>query len=265
MFLKRLHLVFVSATFLIPALFTAQQAPPVHVTIVVIDASGAIVANAQVQVVPLAAPDPKMKTNDRGELAVDLNPGGYELSVNSPGFKQFSKRIDVSAAKPQQTLPITLQIANIGGMVVYGDGLQLWSTSSPDPVTLTIADLKALPHLAVTIRNSHTNADETYAGVRLADLFTRAKLGALLGDALRGKALSGYIIATGVDGYQALFALAEIDPSFHPGEVLVADAMNGHPLDSHNGPFKLVATEDKRPARSVRNLVTLKLKLATDN
>ena len=79
---------------------------------------------------------------------------------------------------------------------------------------------------------------------------------------MRGKALSGYIVATGSDGYRAVLALAEIDPSFHPGEVLVADAMNGKPLDAHSGPFKLVVTEDKRPARSVRNLVSLELKMA---
>jgi hypothetical protein len=51
-------------------------------------------------------------------------------------------------------------------------------------------------------------------------------------------------------GYRAVFALAESDPSFHAGEV-VADAMDGKPLDTGSGPFKLVITEDKRPARSV--------------
>jgi hypothetical protein len=38
--------------------------------------------------------------------------------------------------------------------------------------------------------------------------------------------------------------------------------MNGKPLDAHSEPFKLVVTEDKRPARSVRNLVSLELKTA---
>ena len=56
---------------------------------------------------------------------------------------------------------------------------------------------------------------------------------------------------TGADGYQVVLALAEIDPTFHLGEVLVADTMNGKPLDEHCGPFKLLVTEDKRPARSV--------------
>jgi hypothetical protein len=36
--------------------------------------------------------------------------------------------------------------------------------------------------------------------------------------------------------------------------------MDGKPLDAHSGPFKLVVSEDKRPARSVRNLVSIELK-----
>ena len=128
------------------------------------------------------------------------------------------------------------------------------------PVVLSSADVKAAPHITVTIHNSHTNADETYSGVRLSDLLTR--LGSPLGSELRGKALANYIVAAGSDGYKAVLALGEVDPSFHPGEVLVADTMDGKPLDAHSGPFKLVVTEDKRPARSVRNLVSIEWKEA---
>jgi len=132
--------------------------------------------------------------------------------------------------------------------------------SDHKPVVLSAADLKAIPHVSVTIHNPHTNADETYSGARLSDLL--ARLGAPLGSELHGKALADYIVATGSDGYKAVLALGEVDPSFHPGEVLVADTMGGNPLDAHSGPFKLVVTEDKRPARSVRNLVSIELKEA---
>jgi hypothetical protein len=125
---------------------------------------------------------------------------------------------------------------------------------------LSALDLKGMPHITVTIHNSHTNADETYSGVRLADILT--KFNAPLGRELRGQALANYVVATGSDGYKAVLALGETDPSFHPGEVLVADTMNGNPFDAHNGPLKLVVTEDKRPARSVRNLVSIELRSA---
>ena len=123
---------------------------------------------------------------------------------------------------------------------------------------LSASELKAIPHISLAIHNSHTNADETYSGVRLSDLL--ARLGAPLGSELRGRALANYIVATGSDGYKAVLALGEVDSSFHPGEVLVADTMDGKPLDAHSGPFKLVVSEDKRPARSVRNLISIELR-----
>ena len=125
---------------------------------------------------------------------------------------------------------------------------------------MSATDFKSLPHITVTFHNSHTSADESYSGVRLADLL--AKLGAPLGDALRGKALANYVVAAGSDGYKSVLALGEIDPNFHPGEVIVADAIDGKPLDLHSGSFKLVVTEDKRPARSVRNLISIDLRSA---
>lgn len=146
-----------------------------------------------------------------------------------------------------------------GPVALAANTLQLIAPTHP-PVTLAPTDLRSFPRITVSVHNSHTNADEVYAGVRLSDLLT--KMGAPLGSELRGKALSGYVIAAGSDGYRAVFALAEIDPGFHPGEIIVADQMNGKALDSHFGPFKVVATEDKRPARGVRNLVSLELRMA---
>jgi DMSO/TMAO reductase YedYZ molybdopterin-dependent catalytic subunit len=117
-----------------------------------------------------------------------------------------------------------------------------------------------MSHKTITIHNPHTNADETYSGVPLIELLKQ--VGAPVGHDLHGKALAGYVVATGSDGYRAILALAEAEPDFHPGDVLVADTMDGKPLDAKSGPFKLVVTEDKRPARSVHNLVSVELKTA---
>jgi len=126
--------------------------------------------------------------------------------------------------------------------------------------SLSAADLKALPHHTVTVHNPHANAGETYSGVPVIDLL--AKEGVPHGHDLRGKALAQYIVGIGSDGYKAVIALGEADPDFHPGEVLVADQMDGKPLDAKTGPFRLVVTEDKRPARSVHNLVSIEVKSA---
>lgn len=80
-------------------------------------------------------------------------------------------------------------------------------------------------------------------------------------DPLCAAAFSGEALAilwqSGSDGYQTVVALGEVDPEFHPGEVLVADAMEGKPLDPHSGPLKLVVTQEKHPARSVRKRTTI--------
>ncbi len=133
-------------------------------------------------------------------------------------------------------------------------------TVNGQATTLTVADLKALPQRTVTFHNVHTKADETYTGVPLTDLL--AKYGAPTGDKLRGKAMSDYIVATGSDGYKAVLSLAETDPSFHSGDVIVADTMDGKPIGDKDGPLRLVVTEDKRPARSVHNLVSIELRTA---
>jgi len=125
---------------------------------------------------------------------------------------------------------------------------------------ITSKDFAALPHKTVTTHNGHTNTDETYSGVPLTDLL--AKYGAPTGMQLHGKPLSDYLVATGSDGYKAVLSLAETDPSFHTGDGIIADSMAGKPLDAANGPFKLVVTEDKRPARCVHNLVSIELRTA---
>ncbi|HEY6768381.1 MAG TPA: carboxypeptidase regulatory-like domain-containing protein [Candidatus Sulfotelmatobacter sp.] len=243
-------------------LILAQDLTPVN--IVVTDPGTAPISGARIRLVP--SPDAaanEMQTDSKGYLRLGLKPGGYALFVRIPGFKTYTGHFDVRGNQQGQTVSVVLQLADVSGPVevtTTGEtgGLLLLAYPYHDPERMAASGLKAMPHISVTIHNPHTNADETYSGVRLADLLS--KMGAPLGDELHGEALANYIVATGSDGYQAVLALGEIDPSFHPGEVLVADTMNGKPLDEHSGPLKLVVTEDKWPARSVRNLISIQLK-----
>jgi hypothetical protein len=242
----------------------AQQTAVPTVAITVTDQTGAPIPHLPIRVVPAPDPAPKMETDAKGQLSLSLKPRGYALFASLSGFKPLATHFDVRDTKELQTIPFVLQIASNGGPVEVvaassKEDLVLLASPYHYPTGLSLAQLKALPHISVTVHNSHANADETYSGVRLADILT--PVGAPLGKELHGIALVSYLVATGSDGYQAVFALAEVDPSFHPGEVLVADTMNGKPLDAHSGPLKLVVTEDKRPARSVRNLTTIELKM----
>jgi len=251
---------------LAPISVPAFQANGTPVTIIVSDVTGARITNAQIRIAPPPDPEPtKMETNSEGILSLSLKPGGYSISVSCAGFISITMHFDVSRSKEVQTIPAVLQVARLHGMEVSSDPssgsnnvLTLSSYAHNGDLKLSAADFKSLPHTSITVHNPHTNADETYSGVALADLL--AKLNVPLGPDLRGKALENYLVATGADGYKVVLALAELDPTFHPGEVLVADAMNGQPLDAHSGPFKLIVTEDKRPARWVRNLTFLELR-----
>jgi hypothetical protein len=125
--------------------------------------------------------------------------------------------------------------------------------------TYSITDLKAMPHKTVSVYNEHAKTNESYSGVALTDLL--AKAGAPTGEKLRGKSFLTYVVAEGTDHYKVIYSLVETDPANHTGDVIVADSLNGAPITA-DGAFKLVSSEDKRPARWVRNLVTITLKTA---
>jgi hypothetical protein len=121
-------------------------------------------------------------------------------------------------------------------------------------ITLSPLDFAALPHKTVSVFNAHSKVNEKYSGVPLTELL--AKVGVPLGEQVRGKLFLAGIIAQGTDSYAVLYALAEVDPSIHTGDVIVADSVDDHKLDK-DGAFKMVSTEEKRPARWVRNLTSL--------
>lgn len=120
----------------------------------------------------------------------------------------------------------------------------------PRPLTVGVADLRAMPRTTITVIQEGRRA--VYEGVALAELLGRA--GAPLGKALSGPALALAILATAADGYQVTFALADADAATTAGDLLVADTMDGLPLPVSAGPMRLVAPHDSRPARSVRML-----------
>jgi hypothetical protein len=121
-------------------------------------------------------------------------------------------------------------------------------------VTLTPDEVAALPHKTVSVFNSHTKANENYSGVALGDLLS--KVSVPRGEEVKGKLFMTAVIAEGTDKYSVLYALAEVDPSIHTGDVIVADSVDGQKLGK-DGAFKMVSTEERRPARWVRNLTEI--------
>lgn len=132
--------------------------------------------------------------------------------------------------------------------------------SASQTVSISLAQLQAMPQVTLTIYDMHTHANVTFTGVPLPVLLK--KVGMPEGEAFRGKAVRDYVVATGSDGYQALLSLAELETSFHPGMVLIADRADGKPLGTATGPFRLVVSLDRRPVRWVRNLVAVRIEQA---
>jgi DMSO/TMAO reductase YedYZ molybdopterin-dependent catalytic subunit len=118
------------------------------------------------------------------------------------------------------------------------------------PLSLTAAELKSFPRTKVEVKTEKGTIN-VYEGVLVGELLKRA--GLALGQ-MRGGVVASYAIASAADGYQAVFAVAELDPAFTGSDVIVADSVDGKPLSARDGPLRLVPPKDLMASRSVRTL-----------
>ena len=122
-------------------------------------------------------------------------------------------------------------------------------------VTLTPAQIANLPHVTVEVSDHGSTA--RFEAVPLSAVLSTG--GIQLGDTLRGARMTEAVSVEGADGYRVVFALAEIDPAFATREIVLADKRDAKPLDAKEGPFRVVAPGDKRGARWVRQVTTLRV------
>lgn len=80
-----------------------------------------------------------------------------------------------------------------------------------------------------------------------------------LSDKMKGPQLTQALLFGASDGYQVVFALAEIDPAFATREIILADTRDGKPLDAKEGPFRVIAPGDNRGARWIRQVTSVKI------
>jgi Oxidoreductase molybdopterin binding domain len=125
----------------------------------------------------------------------------------------------------------------------------------PTPLSLTSEDLDKMPR--ATAQLSADGTTTTYEGVLVYDILLKA--GWQFGRGMTGKPMASYLIATGKDGYEVVFALPEIDPQFSGAKVIIADKADGAALPAREQPFRIVAPEDKMHARSIYSLVKLEV------
>ena len=121
------------------------------------------------------------------------------------------------------------------------------------------ADLAKLPRVEVKAKD-HDGVEGTYSGYELRAVIAPA--GAKLGKDLKGPAIAQYLVVEGADGYHAVYSLTELDPDFTDKVVLLADKRDGKPLAEKDGSWQVIATNEKKHARWVRQVTALKVRMA---
>lgn len=122
----------------------------------------------------------------------------------------------------------------------------------------SLDERKQMPRETVTVTDPHTKATQKFEGVLLSSLL--AQIGAPSGRQLHGMAVRDYVEVLAMDNYKAIFALAELDSSFQDNKVIVADTLDGKPLDAKRGPLQLVVPQDHRAERWVRMLTSIRVR-----
>jgi hypothetical protein len=120
---------------------------------------------------------------------------------------------------------------------------------------LAAAEIEALPR--IKIATAASGAPTTFEGALLRAVLEKAGIG--LGETLKGKRMASCLLVEAADGYGVVIALPEIDQAFTEKQVVLAFLKDGKRLDEKEGPYFIVIPDEKRMARWVRQVTTLKI------
>jgi DMSO/TMAO reductase YedYZ molybdopterin-dependent catalytic subunit len=123
------------------------------------------------------------------------------------------------------------------------------------------ADIAKMNKVSVTLTDKD-GKEHSYTGVPVIDILNNA--GVTTGKQLHGENLTKYVLVKCADGYQVLFALAEMDTALSKKTIILATQADNKPLPEGKGPFRLVVPGEGRPARSCFQVVEFIIKFAKD-
>lgn len=127
------------------------------------------------------------------------------------------------------------------------------------PLDLKLTDLASFKQVSHKVKDCDGKEHE-FAGVALIEILEKA--GVTTGSKLRGENLAKYLLISAADGYEVLYSLAEIDPDFTDQVILLATSKDGQPLANGEGPFRIITPNDKKPARWIREVRSIKVAFA---
>lgn len=150
--------------------------------------------------------------------------------------------------------PLMLFALTLQATLATGQQLTVQAEGGKQTV-LARADIEALPHVKVTTAASGIST--TFEGVPLRAVLEKAGVG--LGETLKGKRMASCLLVEAADGYRVVIALPELDPAFSDKQIVLAFLKDGKTLNDKEGPYRIVIPDEKRMARWVRQVTTLKI------
>ena len=127
------------------------------------------------------------------------------------------------------------------------------------PLTLTkegFASYKSVNHKV----KDRDGKEHEFKGVALIEILEKA--GVTTGSKLRGENLTKFVLIEAADGYEVVYALPEIDPEFTDQIIILATEKDGQPLPNGEGPFRIITPNDKKQARWIREVRSIKIMFA---
>ena len=128
-------------------------------------------------------------------------------------------------------------------------------------MTIHATDLQKMKRAEATMKDRDGKIYH-YSGVPVFEILKQA--GVTLGKDLRGENLSKYVLVKAADGYEVLFSLTEFDSSFTDRVIILADQLEGKPLPSGKGPFRMVVPVEKKTARCIFEVTSIIVRYAKE-
>ena len=139
-----------------------------------------------------------------------------------------------------------------------GGALLEVSGEVPKALHLSQQDLLKLPRTEIPTKGKD-GKESVYAGISLTEIMLAAGMKFDPGAMPVKGAVASYVSVEAADGYKAVYALAELDPTQSDRVLLLADRKDGEPLTATEGPLRIIAPSEKRQARWVRQVVSISL------
>jgi|APMI01.1.fsa_nt_gi hypothetical protein len=192
--------------------------------------------------------------NEQALIAYGQVVNGATVPLTGDGFARTTAPLDVKGGRYVSNLSRLSEQASASTAVGTGGGVSSSFTVTGDVRNVLSFDLAALQGLPQITR---TVGADTYTGVSLWSLLNTT-VGLATAPAVKNDLLDMYVVATGSDGYKALFSLGELSSDFGNQPDLIAFERNGTSLGA-NGFARIVAANDVKAGRWVSNLVSLEV------